>query len=62
MNPDFAIIEEKQVDGREVLIIDTKKAKYQGKAWLSLGDFGKRKFENMLILTKQKPLAKVMYV
>ena len=49
-------------DGYTVLTIDTKKAKWQGIVWRTLGDFGKRKFENFLILTRAKEKLKLIYI
>mgnify|MGYP001578783321 FL=1 len=62
MHPEFGIKKEIMKDGYTVLTIDTKKAKWQGIAWRTLGDFGKRKFENFLILTRAKEKLKLVYV
>ena len=40
-------------DNQLVLEVDTDKAEFHGKAWKTLGDFGKRKWENMLFLHNQ---------
>lgn len=45
-----------------VLTIDTSKAKHQGIAWRTLGDFGKRKFENWIVLNRSKERLKFIYV
>lgn len=44
-----------------VLEVDTKKARYFNIPWHSLGSFGKRKFENLLVLSKTGDLAKIIY-
>ena len=62
MRPDFAIIEEKKSDGFTVLSIDTKKASYQGILWRTLGDFGKRKFSNLLVMDRPKERLKLIYI
>lgn len=62
MKPNFAIIETQQRNGYKVFTVDTAKATYQGMPWHSLGDFGKRKFENLLVLIESKGPAKVLYV
>lgn len=36
--------------GLRILEIDTKKASYKNIPWVSLGSFGKRKFENFVFL------------
>lgn len=40
--------------------IDTKKSSYMGKKWKDLGSFGKRKFENAIVL-KQVDRVKILY-
>jgi len=61
MRPEFAVIAERDISGVRVIEIDTSKAKYQGIPWATLGDYGKRKFENILILTINER-AKINYV
>lgn len=62
MQPNLAILTEKYRDEFKVLIIDTKKATYQGIPWVSLGDFGKRKFENFLVLSRNtREKLKIIY-
>lgn len=61
MNPNFAIIRERKKDEFTVVEVDTKKATYQGKKWQSLGDFGKRKFENLLVLGRAGERLKIIY-
>ena len=61
MNPNFAIIAERKVDEFRVVEVDTKKATYQGKAYNTLGDFGKRKFENLLVLGRPHERLKILY-
>lgn len=62
MPPNYAITIEREIDGFKVVEVDTGKATFQGRPWVSLGDFGKRKFENMLVLTRPKERIKVIYV
>ncbi len=44
--------------GRKVLEVDTSKVEYQGVPWQKLGNFGRRKYENLLFLqhTKSNPV------
>lgn len=62
MPPIFGIISEKVKDGITIITIDTKKTKYQGVLWQTMGDFGKRKMENALVLTRAKEKLKILYV
>lgn len=62
MKPNFAIINEQQHDGFTVLTVDTSKATYQGVAWRMMGDFGKRKFENYLVINRAPQRIKPIYV
>lgn len=62
MKPDFAIINEQRVDSFAVLTIDTTHATYQGVKWLAMGDFGKRKFENYLFMSRLPERIKCLYV
>lgn len=61
MYPDYAITKEIQEEDRLVVIVDTNKATFQGFPWATLGDFGKRKFENMLVLSRPTERIKVQY-
>jgi hypothetical protein len=61
MQPEFAIINEKQADDFTVVTIDSKNATYMGQNWHTLGDFGKRKLENLLVLSRAKERIKVIY-
>jgi hypothetical protein len=61
MKPVFAIIAERVVSGLKVIEVDTTKAKYQGVSWRTMGDYGKRKFENLLVL-EQKERTHIIYV
>lgn len=58
----YGIISERQKDGFTVISIDTSKAKFQGMRWRTLGDWGKRKFENVLFLTRAKEKLKIIYI
>lgn len=62
MKPDFGITEEHEIDDTTTVFIDTEKARYQGLAWKDLGDFGKRKFENLLFLERQPKRVIIKYV
>lgn len=54
MRNDFAISTERVKDGFVYVFVDTKKAVLRGMRWESLGDWGKRKFENLLFLTRME--------
>lgn len=45
-----------------VFEVDTNKVTWQGIRWKQLGDFGKRKFENFLVLTVPTERIKVRYL
>ena len=62
MKPELAIINEKKHGDFTVLFIDTKKATYQGHRWRDMGGFGKRKFENWIVMTRAKDRLKFVYV
>ena len=63
MQPNFAIASETKKDGYiTFLAIDTSKATYRGIPWRTLGDFGKRKFRNLLVLARPKERLKISYV
>lgn len=65
MKPELAIISERAMKDMTVVDIDTSKAKYQGRAWRDLGDWGKRKFENFLFLQRMetdRTYLKIRYV
>lgn len=47
--------------GTKVLEIDTATVEYQGIPWQTLGDFGKRKYENFLFLQHSKYNPKFIY-
>lgn len=49
------------VDNHRIVEIDTKKARYMGIPWRDLGDFGKRKFENLVVLRDTSELVTVTY-
>jgi len=62
MRPDFAITSERKSGGFTALSIDTKKATYQGLRWRTLGDFGKRKFGNLLVMDRPTERLQIIYV
>ena len=61
MKPDFAIIREIVKDGYTTLVIDSKKATIKGFKLQDTGNTGKRKFENLLIITRPKERLKIIY-
>lgn len=63
MTNDFAITREQRKDGKLYLFVDTTKAVFRGMPWTQLGDWGKRKCENMLFLTRiSKEYVQVCYL
>ena len=65
MKNDFAIVDEKKKDGKLFLLVNTSKATLRGMNWNELGEWGKRKFENLLFLTRMhatKDKLKIIYV
>ncbi len=65
MRNDFAVEREQRKDGKLLLCINTKKAVFRGMKWSERGDWGKRKMENMLFLTRidvAKDKIKIFYV
>lgn len=62
MKPDFAIISQQQSGDEVIISVDTSKATYQGIAWRTLGDLGKRKFDNLLILQDAQQRKRIIYV
>lgn len=62
MKPDFSILSKHQSGELTIFEVDTSKATYQGMAWRTLGDFGKRKFENALVLQNAQTRSKIIYI
>lgn len=62
MMPNYAIVNERDIDNWRVVEVDTNKATFQGRPWKSLGEFGRKKFENMLVLSRPHDHIKVTYV
>lgn len=60
-NSNFAIVEEREVEQRRIVTVDTTKANYQGQPWRTLGDYGKRRFENLIFLTWPTERVYVIY-
>lgn len=52
MRNNFAITREHVQDGFTYLFVDTERALLRGMKWKHLGEWGKRKFENLLYLTR----------
>lgn len=61
MNHDFAIVAERTHGGRTVVSIDTNKAAIRGLRWRDLGEFGKKKFENLLIIKRSSEKLSIHY-
>lgn len=61
MKPDYAVVAERIVSDTRVIEVDTSRASYQGVQWRTMGDYGKRKFENLLVLEKRQKVH-VIYV
>ena len=62
MPPNFSILKETPSKDFIVVAIDTAKATYQGRPWKTLGDWGKRKWENLLVLSRPKKRIKINYI
>lgn len=65
MKNNFEIVDEQLKDKKIMILVDTSKSILRGMAWNQLGEWGKRKFENMLVLQrweKEKTYVKVNYV
>ena len=63
MRNEFPIIREHKKDNTLYLYVDTKKAILRGMKWDQLGEWGKRKIENMLFLTViNKEYVKIRYI
>jgi hypothetical protein len=62
MKPEFAIVEERIKSGFKCFVVNTNEAKYKNIKWKDLGSFGKRKFENLLVLSNAKQRTKILYV
>lgn len=50
MRKEFAVKRIRGDEHNKVVIVDTKNATYKGLPWKNLGTFGKRKFENLLVI------------
>lgn len=61
MKPELGILSEQKTDDYTLLTIDTSKAKWQRIAWRDLSDFGKRKFENFIVLHRTRERLKFRY-
>lgn len=47
--------------GFKIIEVDTEKTSYRGIPWKQLGNFGKRKLENLLVLKDTSQITKVIY-
>lgn len=61
MNHDFAIVTERPRGERTIVSIDTNKAMLKGLKWKDLGTFGRKKFENLLIIKRSSEKLSVHY-
>lgn len=61
MRPDFAIIAERKREDHTLIVIDQKKATIKGVPMEKMGLEGRRKLENLLILTRPKERLKFFY-
>ena len=61
MKPDFAIVSERVADGFTYLLIDQTKATLRGFNLKETGNTGRRKFENLLIITRPRERLKFTY-
>ena len=61
MKPNFAIIHEKIRGGFTWVLIDQKKATLKGFKLKETGNTGRRKFENLLIITRPRERLKIFY-
>ena len=61
MKPETAIIAEQKVGGHTILFIDPQKAKYQNSPVRGMGNYGKRKLENWLVMTRPRERLKFVY-
>lgn len=59
---EYALTHVRNKNGFKVVSVDTNKAKLFGIPWKALGDFGKRKFENLLVLSDEKNRLKIRYL
>lgn len=61
MNSDLAITNMRGVDDVVIAEIDAKRATYQGRRWLTLSGYEKRKFENLVVLSRPMDRVKIIY-
>lgn len=62
MKPEFAIKTEYRKNEQNFIVIDTSKSTYMNIPWRELGDYGKRKFENLLFFNRVSENPKFIYV
>ena len=65
MKNDFAIKRQVQDAGKLYVFIETDKTVFRGMSWKKLGEWGKRKCENFMILSRwhdKKEYVKIIYV
>jgi hypothetical protein len=65
MNQEWGIIHEEKAGDRKAVWIDTKKVRYSYKGkiykYTDMNGFLRRKFENMLFLSRPRELLKIKY-
>jgi hypothetical protein len=55
---DQLVIKEKEYKGTRLLIVDTSKSQFRNIPWSDLGDWGKRKADNFIVLSNSNELRK----
>jgi len=58
---ELAVERKRHADGYVILEVDTDKAHLFGTNWKTLGDYGKRKFENLLYFQYAQERFKICY-
>ena len=61
MKNNFGISSIRRIGDYTVATIDTNQATFQGYKWHDLGAFGKRKFENLVVISRASEQTKVIY-
>ena len=61
MNHEYAITGTFKHRNIKALLVDTAKARFRGIPWAQLGSWGKRKFENLIVLKNSPDKVKIIY-
>ena len=61
MQPHNFVYSKRQHEEYTVYDIDTDKSTFYGQPWQDLGDYGRRKFENLLVINNSKEKIKFNY-